>query len=239
MKFSWGDALKRARVVLWSYAAKVSLFGVAVTVVSYWISYQDRMAAQQDAAWATLRQIVSYMEYDYTRSGNFGQISAIETLTRDCGRWWRQTPFQSAFEIFFPSCVDLNSVVLTRMELGALKAKGANFSYGNLSCSNLAVANFSSANLQATMLKGTNLAGADLRDADLTKADLRLANLSWARFSQKTKFDIKQLKCACLEAGSQIQGLSTIEMASLDLPRCPSGNRCEPDVMKSWKCEAP
>lgn len=191
------------------YFGKASLIVVAVTVVSYWISYQDRIANRQNAAWDGLRAAIGWVESP-GHWGNAGQVGAIETLTHDCGYWWHNTFLAPAFALIYHDCVDLNSMSLANMELGSLQAVGGNFSYSDLSCSNLAQANLRNANLQATKFRGANLAGIDLRGAILTNragdptidpvndADLWLADLSTAMMDASTKVKLAQLKCACI-----------------------------------------
>src|SRR5580704_6255908 len=109
--------------------AKAGFFTLAVTVVSYWVSFQDRIATRQESAWATIRAAIVWTQQDYRHWGNVGQLAAIETLTRHCGAWWRGTNLQPLLEIVFPDCVNLNSLSLERMDLGSLQAAGANFSH--------------------------------------------------------------------------------------------------------------
>src|SRR5262245_35645643 len=130
------------------YISKVGLFAVAVTIVSYWISYDDKIANRHESAWSTLRAAIAWTQAKDNRWGNVGQIDAIQSLTRHCDRWWRRTFLRPVFEIFFQDCVDLNSLSLERTELGGLKAASANLSHGDFACSNLTTANLRRANLQ-------------------------------------------------------------------------------------------
>jgi hypothetical protein len=233
------------------YIGKVGLFAVAVTIVSYWISYQDRITTRQNSAWDSLRAAISWTEAEYDHYGNFGQIAAIQTLTHDCGRWWRNTFLEPAFELIFPDCVDLKSVVLSRMELGGLQAAGATFSYGNLSCTNLATANLRNAALISVDLHGAYMAGADLSGANLTgdNVDFRLTNLSWVGLNSSTQVNLTKLKCACINFDINPDGTKTPQVhdktgASTDiikglrgLKECPTiQNTCDPKVMDNWTC---
>jgi hypothetical protein len=246
----WSRFSKSAKVHSKRYIAKAGLFTLAVTVVSYWFSYQDRIASRHGDAWTTLRAAIIWTQADPYRWGNVGQIPAIQTLTRDCNRWWRNTLLESLFEIFFQDCVELNSLSLTHMELGGLKAAGANLSYGNFACTNLATADLRRANLKGADFHGANLAGTDLRGAKLLESvDLRIANLSWARFDSDTEINFEKLKCACVVVelrpdGSEYrqvhqQESSTQEIfdAMHQLKACPlQRNTCEPYMMDEWKC---
>ncbi len=231
---------------------KVGLFAILVTVVSYWISYQDRIANRQNAAWDNLRAAIGWVESP-GHWGNAGQIGAIQTLTHDCGHWWRNTFLQPAFELIYHDCVDLNSMSLTKMELGRLQAIGANFSHGDLSCTNLADANLRSATLQATNFSGSNLAGIDLRGAVLTgdrpddDADFLLADLSWAFMDSATKVNLTKLKCACIDfalnrdgkvgPATDRQHITSPEILAVmrGLKACPD-NKCDAETKKAWKC---
>ena len=243
--------LEHSSLASWTRSlGKVSLFTIAVTVVSYWISFEDRISSRHEAAWNTIRAAVVWMESNPYRRGNVGQINAIQTLVRHCGSWWRDTPFAYVFELVFQDCVDLNSLSLERMELGSLKAAGANFSQSNFDCTNLTIADLKNSNLQGASFRGADLSGADLRGADLTKdVDLRLANVSWARFDTRTKINASALKCACIiveqdEMNQPYRHITADQPARAEindvlrkLKACPSErNKCEPSVMEAWKC---
>jgi hypothetical protein len=240
LKYIGSDAIRRL--------AKVGTFTIAVTVVSYWVSFQDRAAGRQDGAWATLRAAIVWTQGDIKHWGNVGQLAAIETLTRHCSAWWRGTFVQSAFEIIFPDCVDLNSLSLERMELGALKGPGANFSRSNFACTNLTKANLRNAVLDGSNFSGANLAGADFRGASLDGYPyFNVTNVSWIQFDAATKINPDSLKCACVDQdrgrdgrlSRQIQESLPANLSDV-LKRvniCPSNtNTCEPRVQKNWKC---
>ncbi|SHM01056.1 Pentapeptide repeat-containing protein [Bradyrhizobium lablabi] len=241
IKFIRSDASK--------HLAKVGTFTLAVTVVSYWVSFQDRAASRQESAWATLRAAIVWTQQgDKKNWGNVGQLAAIETLTRHCSAWWRGTFVQSTFEIIFPDCIDLNSLSLERMELGALKGSGANFSHSNLACTNLAKADLRNATLDGSNFSGAYLGGTDFRGASLEDyPDFNLTNVSWIQFDTGTKIDPDRLKCACVDQNKgtdgrfyrQIQNSLPTRLSDV-LNRvniCPSNtNTCEPHVQKNWKC---
>jgi hypothetical protein len=223
--------------------ARVGLFTLAVTVVSYWVSFQDRAASRQDSAWTTLRAAIVWTQENEKHWGNVGQIAAIQTLTSNCGSWWRGTSFEGMLDTVFPNCVDLNSLSLERMELGRLKAVGANLSHSDFACTNLAVANLRKANLDGAGFLGANLAGADLGGAKLTgDVDLRLANVSWVQFNSDEDVNLKALKCACMTVQPyrlmhDEKSLPPKIFAILSrLNACPQGNTCEPEVVNDWKC---
>ncbi len=233
------------------YIGKVGVFAALVTMVSYWISYQDSVETRLNTAWDNLRAAITWTEDNPFHYGNVGQIAAIETLTRDCDRWWTNSFLEPIFGLVFHSCVDLNSVVLARMELGSLQASGASFTHADLSCTNLAKANFRHATLKDGNFHGSYMAGADLRGADLTgdNIDLRLTNLSWAMFDSATQINATQLKCACINSdtnadGTRIPQVSAAYGASSDtikllsgLKACPAvQNTCEATVMDNWTC---
>jgi len=60
------------------HIAKVGTFTLAVTVVSYWISFQDRAASRQESAWTTLRAAIVWTQGDSYHWGNVGQLAAME-----------------------------------------------------------------------------------------------------------------------------------------------------------------
>jgi hypothetical protein len=228
--------------------AKVGTFTLAVTVVSYWVSFQDRAANRQESAWATLRAAIVWTQENKEHWGNVGQLAAIETLTRQCGAWWHGTFLQSTFEIVFPDCVDLDSLSLKRMELGALKGPGANFSHSDFACTNLAKANFRKATLDGSNFSGANLAGIDFRGASLIGyPDFRITNVSWIQFDADSKIDPNLLKCSCVDETTGGDGKTYREIQpSLPSPLsallnrvkvCPSNtDTCDADVQKNWKC---
>jgi hypothetical protein len=228
--------------------AKAGIFTLAVTVVSFWISFQDRQASRQEGAWTTLRAAIVWTQGDKKHWGNVGQLAAIEALTRHCSAWWRGTFVQSAFEIVFPDCVDLNSLSLERMELGALKGPSANFSHSNFACTNLAKANLRNAVLDGSNFSGAYLSGVDFRGASLDGyPGFYLTNVSWIQFDADTKIDPSSLKCACVEQNKgangqfyrQIQKPVPAKLSDM-LNRvniCPSNtDTCDPEVEKNWKC---
>lgn len=248
----WRKLYRRLKSDTVRYVRGVGWIVVATTALGYGISYLDRLASRHNTAWDNLRAAISWIESG-GHWGNAGQIEAIETLTRDCSRWWRGTVFQPAFGLIYDDCVDLNSMALSRMELGSLQAAGANFSRGDLSCANLARANLRNAQLQGTSFRGSNLAGIDLRGAILASerpeddADFRLANISQAQFDSATVVKPEQLKCACVDFRQAANGdlerdideanirSHEIRAAMRKLQRCPE-NKCDPATMKNWKC---
>jgi hypothetical protein len=129
--------------------SSATLFAVAIAVIDYFVSFHDRLATQREGAWRTLREAIVWIEGDplESRTGNVGQIEAIETLVHDCGHFWHKTFIAPIFTWAFPNCVDLKSLVIERMELGGLQAPAANFSYSDFNCSNLTTANFRNADL--------------------------------------------------------------------------------------------
>jgi hypothetical protein len=240
-----------------NYIRKVGIFTIAVTIVSFWISYQDRTATRENAAWDQLRSAVGWIESDKTHWGNAGQIGAIQTLTRDCGYWWRSWFFAPFLELFFPYCADLKSLQLTNMELGGLQAEGADFSYSALNCANLSQANLRNANLKGIDFGGSNLAGADLRGAKLSSKDpqqpsddsnLWLTDLSWALIDDTTEVKLSQLKCACIRQAIDHHGnlvpatddqhvTSTKLLAAMHgLKFCPN-DKCTKNTLESWNCD--
>jgi Pentapeptide repeats (8 copies) len=228
--------------------AKVGTFTIAVTVVSYWISFQDRAASRQEGAWTTLRAAIVWTQGDQYHWGNVGQLAAIETLTRHCSAWWHGTFAQPLFEIIFPDCIDLNSLSLERMELGALKGPGANFSHSNFACTNLAKADLRKATLDGADFRGAYLGGADFRGASMNdNVGFRLTNVSWIQFDAATMINPNQLKCACVGQDKGNDGVLYRQIQkSLPAPIsailnrvniCPSApNTCEPSVQDAWKC---
>jgi hypothetical protein len=248
----WRRLFDRLKSDTVGFVGKVGLFAVLVTIVSYWISYQDRIANRQNTAWDNLRAAIGWVESP-GHWGNAGQIGAIQTLTHDCSSWWRNTLLQPVFELVYHDCVDLNSMSLTYMELGGLQAAGSNFSYSDLSCTNLAQANFRNADLRATKFHGANVAGIDLRGAVLSgdrpdeDAEFALADLSWAQIDQATKIKPAQLKCACIDftlhpdgkhgPATDRQHVTAPEIlaAMRGLKECPD-KKCDAATIKTWNC---
>jgi len=72
---------------------------------------------------------------------------------------------------------------MTREEILAAVADGADLSRADLSHANLRYANLSGANLRGANLRGANLRGANLSGANLSGANLRHANLRYANLS--------------------------------------------------------
>ena len=182
------------------------MFAVVATIVTYVGAYIGHVSADHNAAWNNL--IRARQEIRKGESGNWGQIAAIETLTRTCSSFWRDTVVEEVFKAVFGVCETLNSMSLPRMELGRLQAPYAKFFHSDLSCANLAQANLSNADVSNVDFHGANLRGTDLRAANLEAVDFRAAKLSWVYFDSKTKLDKNRLKCACLDyypdGGAQI-----------------------------------
>lgn len=233
------------------YISKVGIVAALVTVIGYWISYQHSVESRLNTAWDNLRAAITWTEDNPFHYGNVGQIAAIETLTRDCDRWWTNRFLEPIFGLVFHSCVDLKSVVLARMDLGSLQAPGVSFAHADLSCTNLAKANLRQATLTDGNFHGSYMAGADLRGAYLNgdNIDLRLTNLSWALFDSATQVNATKLKCACINSDTNTDGthspqVTTAYGASSDtikslsgLKACPAiQNTCEPTVMDNWTC---
>jgi len=230
------------------HIAKVGTFTLAVTVVSYWISFQDRAASRQESAWTTLRAAIVWTQGDSYHWGNVGQLAAIETLTRHCGSWWQGTFAQPLFTTIFPDCIDLNSLSLERMELGSLKGPGANFSHSNFACTNLAKADLRKATLDGADFRGAYLGGADFRGASMKEnVGFKIANVSWIQFDAATAIDPKQLKCACVDQDKgddgvlyrQIQNSLPANISEMlkKVNICPAArNTCDSSVQDNWKC---
>jgi hypothetical protein len=238
-----------------NYIRKVGVFTIAVTIVSFWISYQDRTATRESAAWDQLRAAIGWIEADNkSHWGNAGQIGALQTLTHDCGHWWRSWFFAPFLDLFFPYCGDLKSLQLSNMELGGLQAEGADFSYGALNCANLSQANLRNANLKGIDFGGSSLAGADLRGAKLSSKDpqqpsddanLRLTDLSWVFIDSTTEIKLSQLKCACVQKaldhyGNTIRATDDKHVTSSrilaemqTLQFCPA-EKCSPAQTADW-----
>jgi hypothetical protein len=227
--------------------SKVGIFALAVSIIGYWISFEDRISNRQAGAWETLRSAIVWTQGNNQHWGNVGQLAAIETLTQSCSAWWRGTFVEPIFATIFSDCVDLNSVSLERMELGSLKGASGNFSQTNFACTNLARANFRKANLDGASFVGANMSGADVTGASLNGINFKLANVSWIQIDASDPNSLNSLKCACLKQDTGHDGLlyrqiqkSVPQPVSEILNRiniCPEQrNTCEDGVQKSWKC---
>lgn len=51
----WKPIFERAKSESGRYFAKVGIFGLAVTAVSSWVSYGDKIANRHESAWSRLR----------------------------------------------------------------------------------------------------------------------------------------------------------------------------------------
>jgi hypothetical protein len=191
---------KPAGLLNWLFASakKVGVAAVIVTVVGYWFSYQDRIDSRQERAWNVVRAALDWSEKN--KWGNIGQIEAVQTLTRDCDRWWRNLPVLGyLMQFFFRDCVPLKSLSLMRMDFGGLKAASADLSYGYFACGNFAAADLKHTNLSHASLMATELSGADLSGTKLDGACLFYADVSSARFTDTTEIEPGDLLNACIK----------------------------------------
>jgi len=116
-----------------SYKALTNLgvFAVAGTIIGFWYSIGDRAADRHQNAWQVVRDAISWSDRGGT--GNLGQVNAIESLTRDCGKPWL---LRTLLGHFFQDCLPMKSIRLTKMDLRDLNVSGADFEDGFFSCSN-------------------------------------------------------------------------------------------------------
>jgi len=238
---NWDQLMARASKSL----RNVGISAVIVTVIGYWFAYQDRIDARQERAWDVIRKALDWSEGK--KWGNVGQVAAVETLTRDCDRWWRGTPLRYVLDFFFRDCVSLKSLSLMRMDFGGMKAAGADLSWGYFACGNFSGATLVRANLEHTYFMATDLSGADLSGANLSNACLFYANVSDTILSDDTKIDPDSLRKACVMQESKNGQLSRREIVTTSarfqavakqIPVCPEDpNRCGLlDKVKGWSC---
>jgi hypothetical protein len=239
----------RARGFLnWLFGSikKLGVAAIIVTVVGYWFAYQDRIDSRQERAWDIVRAALDWSEKN--KWGNIGQIEAVETLTRDCDRWWRNVPgLGYLMEFLFRDCVPLKSLSLMRMDFGGLTAGGADLSYGYFACGNFAAAKLRNTNLSHASLMATDLSGADLSGAKLEGACLFYADVSSAKLTDATEIEPADLLKACIK--TETNGGKTLrrevaangtkfEKVATQIPLCPDDpNRCGLlEAANGWNC---
>lgn len=231
------------RKYLWAFLKHTSIGAIFVAVVGYWFSYQDRIDARQAQAWGIIRAALDWTQAN--KAGNVGQNQAIETLTRDCNHWWRNTRLEPMLGLLFRDCVDLKSLSLMRLDFGGLRAPGAKLSRGFFACANFRGANLENADLDHTEFMASDLSYVNFSGADLTHSCVFYADLSGAIFDERTRIDDpNNLLKGCLrpdEAGV-LHGIkstnSGISKIASRIPQCPSvDNRCGELInVNGWNC---
>jgi hypothetical protein len=232
----WKAGAVKGWIRSYKVLTNLGVFAVAGTIIGFWYSIGDRAADRHQNAWQVVREAISWSERGGT--GNIGQVNAIETLTRDCGKPW---PLRTSLAHFFQDCLPMKSIRLTKMDLRDLNASGADFEDGFFSCSN-----FDRAKLIGTKLRNARLKWASLRHADLTKADLThaclfRADVAGAKLSDDV--DRNMLKEACIlkqDGQQQRTELNTTSQSlaefSKQIPNCDGPYRCQNDL---WDCLSP
>lgn len=235
-------AQKGVRDYLIRLLKHTSVAAAFVAIIGYWFTYQDRIDASQEQAWSVLRAALDWTQAN--KIGNVGQNQAIETLSRDCNHWWRNTPLKLVLDLIFRDCVDLKSLSLMRLDFGGLRVPGAKLSRGYFACANFRGANLENSHLDHTGFMATDLSDVDFSGADLTQSCLFYADVSGAVFDQNTKIDPKILLKACIKPDDNgvMKGvISThpgISQIASQIPKCPNvENRCdELGKVNGWNC---
>jgi hypothetical protein len=234
MTHGWKHRLSKFSAASANLGKRLGVFAVAGTIIGYWISFEDRIADRHERAWSVVRlaQLAS--------GGNVGQVSAIQTLTRDCDRWWNRTPLVHVLGYFFQDCVSLKSLSLKLMDFRGLQAAGATFPDSSFSCSNFGNANLRNSDLSHVRFNAADLQAADFSGANLTHTCLAKANIAGARFSKSTTVDVNTITKACIlkEEGQAFRKEIVGDHPDLQkmtalIPDCDSPYRCPPGAKDS------
>jgi uncharacterized protein YjbI with pentapeptide repeats len=160
----------------------VTVVGVLITVVGFWVDRSARVENRVHQAWTLVAS---------NEGGNIGLIEALEFLND---------------ENIHLSSLDANNAHLYAVELRGANLNHSNFENAELSESMLAEAKLGDAKLIGAKLFGADLTGATLVGADLTgaklgradltsinldKADLTEANLQRANLTGASLTDVK------------------------------------------------
>ena len=82
----WKSGAAKGWIRSYKALTNLGVFAVAGTIIGFWYSIGDRAADRHQNAWQVVRDAISWSDRGGT--GNLGQVNAIETLTRDCGKPW-------------------------------------------------------------------------------------------------------------------------------------------------------
>ena len=132
----------------------VTVIGVLITVVGFWVDRSARVENRVHQAWTLVAS---------NEGGNIGLIEALEFLND---------------ENIHLSSLDANNAHLYAVELGGANLNHSNFENAELSEAMLAEAKLGDAKLIGAKLFGADLTGATLVRADLTGAKLGRADLT-------------------------------------------------------------
>jgi hypothetical protein len=233
---AWKAGVVKGWIHSYKLLTNLGVFAVAGTIIGFWYTVAEKAADRHQNAWQVVREAINWSEEG--KRGNIGQVNAIVTLTRDCGKPWL---IRTLLSHFFQDCLPMKSIRLTKMDLRDLTASGADFEDGYFSCSNFDRAKLIGTNLSNARLKWASLRSADLTKADLTGTCLFGADVAGARFSDNV--DRNMLKTACIlkrDWQQQRTELNTTSQSlaefSKQIPDCDGFERCKNDL---WNCLSP
>lgn len=223
-----------------------------MTVVQFWVDYQDRVSERVVRAWSLVTT---------PAPGNSGKREALEYLNREdgwlCVEWlWdgcaivlkRRSELVgidlSASRLgesgAYLSNVNLREAILFRANLVKADLAGANLSMALLVKANLSEAFLSKTNLSRALLIGAWLPEAHLSEADLSGADLSGAKLSGADLpgADLSRADLFRADLS----GADLSEATNLTQQQLD-KACAAPNNPphlpKPLIWKSTPCPAP
>lgn len=191
-------------VILEPWGILFAVLALAISLVSFWFDYEDRVEERTVRAWQLLAT---------PAAGNSGKTEALTYLNKNVGFWCDDDGY-CRFQLKSKtplvgvdlSVADGPGAYLELVDLREADLRGANFSGANLFGADLVDAdlrgaNFSGADLTLADMRGALLCGADLTGATLSQTVLRDANINWPDFV--TDFDQEEIVCDVNFAGAK------------------------------------
>ena len=214
----------------------IGIFGALGAIFVFVLQYGDKVDDRHERSWRVLREAIAWRQAHPNSGGNVGQKSALESLTAHCDKF-----YYNFLGYFFRDCVELNSIVLSGMDLRGLAVPSATARDGDFSCSNFGRANFRNATLTTAWFKAADLTDTDFSGANLEDACFYNANVKRAKFNDMPNIELakSRLKNACIvrenetdQKGLVISDSQAIRDLADTLPWCSSLWRCEQSVAK-------
>ena len=198
--------LHRRVTLIEPWGILVTVVALVLTVVQFWIEYEDRVNERVVRAWTLVTAAAP---------GNSGKREALEYLNREDGLFcfeslWKECP------IVLKRRAMLVGIDLSTSRLGGdgVFLVGANLSGAVLSSANLSGATLIAADLTGALLINANLSGAVLSSANLTEATLARANLSGARLFKANLTGATLIKANL--TGASLNGAENLSQEQLD-----------------------
>lgn len=184
--------------------------GLIVSIISFWIDYNERTVARKLRAW----EIV-------TAEGPFsgGKAEAARYLLRNGGDLSGGRLREARWHAAVLEGVDLRSADLKKADLKSADLNGADLRLAELNCAQLQKATLLYADLRGADLSGANLKGAKLSGADLRGAKINRAELSGAQLRNSLLFEADLADTLFLAADLSEANLGKANLVRADFSR--------------------